>query len=147
MNKHELLTQIEQDLEGINRTTDVEIGKHVFTLRLLSRSEETRARGMVDAENILAAFADSNVPQLAYAITHVNGTPAEALFVPVTDDDKSASENDPRRWRAQQMADWLGARPTTVVETLWLRYLKLKDSITKAMEELENFSKKTPSGA
>lgn len=147
MKKHQLLMEIESNIEGLNRTTDVTLGDHVFTLKLLSRGQETKARGMVEAENILAAFADSNVPQLAYAITHVNGTPETDLFVPVSDEDREASEADPRRWRARQMVDWLDNRPTNVVETLWQAYLALKDKVTAAMKEMENFSKKTPSGA
>lgn len=146
MKKHEILSQLESDLEGIPRTTEVKVGKTKFKLRLLSRSEETRARSMVDAENLFTAFADSNVPQLGFAITEVNDTPVEQLFTPSTDDEREAHEDNPRTWRARQMVDWLSSLDGIVAETIWFAYLDMKREAQAALKEMKDFSKKTPSG-
>lgn len=146
MKKHDILNQIEGDLEGLDRTVVVQLGAHKFKLRMLSRSEETRARGIVDAENIFTAFADSNVPQLAYATQAINDVAVEELFTPDTEEDTESCNRDPRRWRAMQLAEWYGKQPTIMVEKLWLEYLQLKDKVAKSLEELENFSKTTPGG-
>ena len=139
MKKHSVLTDTEAALSGIEQTTKIKIANREFRIKLLTRAEETTARALIDTENVLTAFTDSNVPQLAFAITHINDFGIEQLFVPETDDERSACEADPKRWRAEQMLDWLRERETIVVEKLWLGYLELKDRVTKSLADLENF--------
>lgn len=148
MKKHEILSQIESDLEGLPRTTVVSIGRSKFKLKLLPRSLETKARSLVNADNLLTAFADSNVPQLAFAITHINDTKVEELFTATTEEEnKELSSLGEDKWRAKQLAEWLSNRETVLVERLWLAYLSLKDDVGSALEQLEDFSTTTPSGA
>lgn len=146
MKKHQILKDTEAALEGLDQTSEVEVGNRKFKLRLLTRQDETRARSLVTGDNILSAFADSNVPQLAHAITHINDYPVGELFTPETDEERSACEADEHRWVTLQMLDWLNLRPTLIVEQLWLGYLELKARVEEALKDLENFSKRTPSG-
>lgn len=147
MKKHDILTQTESALSGLPQTADVVCGGRTYKLRLLSRAEETRARSVITSENLLTAFADSNVPQLGYAVVSLDEVSQDQLFQPDTDEEKSDFEADPVHWRAIQMMQWLSARPTVVVEQLWLAYLQLKDKAAKSMRDMEDFSKRTPSGA
>lgn len=147
MSKHSVLAEIEAQLEGVETTFDAWVGKARLQMRVLTRSEETRARSLVDADNLLTAFADSNVPQLAYAVVSVNETPADQLFSPEGNEDRQSFEANPERWRRRQLADWIAAQPTVVTEQLWLAYLQAKDKMNKALKDLQNFSERTPSGS
>jgi hypothetical protein len=146
MKKHDILTQTESALSGLPQTAEPVVGGRAYKLRLLSRAEETRARGVITSENLLTAFADSNVPQLGYAVVSIDGVPQDQLFEPDTDEEKSDYAADPVHWRALQTMQWLSQRPTIVVEQLWLAYLQLKDKAAKSMKDMEDFSKRTPSG-
>ena len=146
MKKHGVLAELEQQLEGIDRTFTKVIGPMQFKMRVLRRAEETKARSLVKADNILAAFAESNVPQLAFALQSINDVPTEQLFEPDTDDEKKLCEVDPGLWRAGQVADWIASRDTNITEQLWMAYLEAKDAVNAGLAELEDFSKRTPSG-
>lgn len=140
MKKHEILSKTEQALNGLEQTTKARVGGQTFVLRLLTRTEETRARSLVESDNLVTVFTDSNVPQLAYALDSIDGVDAAELFVPETAEEKSAAEDDKRKWRAKAIMAWLGSLPTNVVEQLWMKYLDLKQAVSKGLEELEDFS-------
>ena len=92
-------------------------------------------------------YAESNVPQLSYALVSINNIPMSELFEATSTEELAEFNQDPKAWRIQTIARWLINRPTNIVETLWLEYLKLKDRFGKAMQDVENLSKRTPSGA
>lgn len=145
--KHHMMDAMEEALNGIDRTFSVQVGASTWKLRVLSRTEETRARAMVKADNILSAFADSNVPQLAWAVVSINDVPASQLFEPETKDEHEAAGKDHRQWIADQLHDWIADQPTTVTETLWMSYLDQKDKVAEDLKKLQNFSNRTPIGS
>lgn len=148
--KHKILEDIESVLNGVQQTTEVRVAGRKFKLKLLSRNEERMARSMTTDESVMSmlnAFADSNQPQLAFAIIEIDGVEVSQLFEPSTDDERAAFEKNAAQWRGEQLNAWLGGRPTTVVEDLWMAYLKLKDRVKKTTDELEDFSNRTPSGS
>lgn len=144
MKKHDVLNRIETDLSGIHQTTEVTIRGIVYKLKLLSRSEEIKAQSMVTEDSIIAAFSAANLPQVALAITHIDGVQVKELFVPETDDEKKENELE---WRGRKLTEWLGNRPAMVAEKLFVSYLEMKSGYYTAMEEgIENLSEATPSG-
>lgn len=144
--KHQILDDIEATLHGIPNTDKVKVAGKTWSIRTIDRDHEKLARKVVDADNPFTAFADSNVPMLAFIVTHINKVPVEELWTPETDDEKAEHARDPALWRARMFADWLGKRDTVVTEKLWLAYLRLKDRYKAALDELEDFSNGTPSG-
>lgn len=149
--KHDVLKKIEADLTQANvrQTTQVNVADHLFTLQVLKRGEETEARTLVTAENLFQAFADSHVPQLAYAIQSIDGVSKSELFTPETDKEREEFDANPRRWRARQLVEWLNEQGGVVVERLWIAYTDLKGEGRQSLEAIENFAKRaeTDSGA
>lgn len=141
--KHDILKKIEQDLTNspARRTVDAQVAGHVFTLRVLKRSEEMEARSLVTADNLFQAFAESHVPQLAYAIQSIDGVDKAELFTPSNKQEQEAFDSAPRRWRASQLMDWLNDQEGVIVEKLWSAYTEIKDEGRTALEDVANFAK------
>ena len=144
MKKHDILNRIESDLSGIHQTCEVTIRGVVYGLKLLSRSEEIKAQSMVTEDTIIAAYAASNLPQVALALTHIDNVPVKELFSPETDEEKKANEIE---LRGKKLTEWLGARPAMIAERLFIAYLDMKSKYYEALEEgVENLSETIPSG-
>ena len=152
--QNELLSRIDEELHGVKKTDVVEIGGHKYGMNVLSRQEAAMARGL-GAENstMVEALSDNTLPTLAYALKSIDDTPVENLFVipdDMPDDERNivtATADATRRWRARKVYDWLGSKPDTFVDRLWIGYLDLRQASRTALEELENFSNETLSGA
>lgn len=148
--KHQVLQDAEARLNNVDIFETVKAGGNTFLLKYLNRQEETAARDLTGKDDnvltaLLNAFSDKNLSQLAYAIQSVDDVPVSELFAPSTDDEKEEYEADPRRWPIGQMREWLSQR-VVIVDQLWSGYLRLEDRVKKAVESLEDFSNKTPSG-
>lgn len=146
MKKHKMLMDLEQQLSGIRKTTEVKLAGKTWKLRVLDRKEEMMAQDLVQSESIIAAFANSTVPQLALALESVDGVSVKELFEPDTPEDRKTHQANPELWTGMQVAAWLADQPTTFVTTLWQGYLSARQSSMKSLEEMENFSERTPSG-
>jgi hypothetical protein len=151
--KHPLLDKIELELSGVNVTHPVEIGGHKYGMATLDGGEESLARSLVtvtDDTPMWHALTDTTVPTLAVALRSIDDTPIEAIFKladNASDDDRVSATSDEKRWRCKQVMGWIAGRPNTFVKAMMTGYAQIQQDSQKALGDLKDLSKRTPSGA
>lgn len=133
--KHEVLAKLDAELSGLRSVDVLEVGGHRFGVKTLTRRETSMARALMPAvsENMLQAFADSFVPQLAVALVSIDDTPVEEVWPAPTDG--SAGE-DIKRWRAGQVLAWLQDQPDAFVGTLWTKFADVREAQRERLNTL-----------
>lgn len=149
--KNQVLAQIADSLKGKEPETKVEVLGHSYSLRLLKPEAQDWVASMTAGQTFAAVLNNARKPTLACALFSIDDTPIEVLFQPDEDmkldmrEFLSANADAMRDWRREAVLAFLSEDLNTyVVDALYSAYSKLAGEHREAMQNLENFSKRTP---
>lgn len=152
--RHPLLAEITSALNGNLPETSTTISGVTYKMRLLKPEAEDWASSKTSGDTITAAVLSTRKPTLAAALLSINNVPVEQLFqLPDSMDlkDRERVASDPmqmRYWRREEILSWLREeQDADVLDLLYAAYKDMADEHRKAIQSVENFSKRTPSAS
>lgn len=159
--EHQLLADLQNELQGCHKQTEVQVFGTWYKLRTLDPLDEDWTVIHVSGDSLYAAGKTRRAPTIAAALVAIGKTrnamiPVEELFqlpdnLPVTE--RQRYEENPhlfQAWRRTAILDWLhrpNASHERVLAELYRAYLVLSQERDEALGALDPLSKSAPSGA
>jgi len=150
--RHKVLEDISTQLHNVEISDLFEIAGHKYEMSVLTSDEEVWADSYTNLTSQMSAITSMKIPRLSASIKSIDGVKVDDLFKFSDDANKadteyhSQSQYRKRYWVMNQMLIWLGDKPKSLANDLWIHYGKLIERRDAAWEELKKSSARIPGG-
>ncbi len=150
--RHKIISDITQQLKGIELGESIEIGGHEYYLTTISSDEKGWTDQFISTASDVAFISSQRSPKLAASIKRIDGIHVDDLFKFPDDMNKEArtyhSDTSYRKryWVMAQVLLWLGEMPEELLSDLWNVYVSLSKKQSTAWADLKKSSARIPGG-
>lgn len=144
--RHKVLTDIDQQLQGLEIEDIVELAGKKYQMSTLTADEEVWADSFTNLASPVSATSSMRLARLSAAIKSVDGIPVSELFEfsDETDEaDKSyhtESQYRMRYWEMSQMMLWLGKLSGKIIVEMWRGYTGVIERRDAVWDEIKKSS-------